>query len=164
MGAIHWMVRERNGIDLHAALKACYFSDKAHLNAYHRPIFGATYKAMKFGPVPLEIYEMCKAEPMWLAEAGIDRMPWRLEGFRLHLLDNINPDLSDLSESDFEILQAGFERSLAMNFTERTAATHGPDWQAANLGTIKYEDMLEDTPEKAEIVDYLEENARFIRL
>ncbi len=26
--AIHWMAREHNGIDLHAALKACYFADK----------------------------------------------------------------------------------------------------------------------------------------
>jgi len=47
--ALHWMLAKAGDIDLHAALKACYFADKAHLNKFHRPIFGATYKAMKFG-------------------------------------------------------------------------------------------------------------------
>lgn len=158
------MVCENAGIDLHAALKSCYFADKEHLNAFHRPVFGATYKAMKFGPVPLEIYEMCKSEPMWLAELGVERMPWRLDGFRLRLEGNDDADLSVFSESDIDCLRIGLERSLAMNFTERTAATHGPDWQAANLGIMKYEDMLADSPDKARIIDYMLENARFIRL
>jgi len=51
-----------------------------------------------------------------------------------------------------------------MNFTERTAATHGADWQKADLGIMRYEDMLDDTPEKGAIIEYLQENARFMRL
>lgn len=165
LAAIHWMVTERNGIDLHAMLKACYFADKEHLNAHGRPVFGATYKAMKYGPVPLEIYEMAKGEPLWLAELGIERMPWRGEGFRLRLEQNTNPDMDVFSDTDLVALRLGLDQSLGMTFDARTAATHGRDWQAANLGLMSYEDMIDDsTPRKAEQVAYLREAGPIIRL
>jgi hypothetical protein len=162
--AIHWFVAQHNGVDLHAALKACYFADKSHLNAVGKPIFGATYKAMRFGPVPLEIYEMMKGEIIWIIESGVSSFPWRLEGHQLRIADNGNVDLGSLSETDREHLTAGFKKSLEMTFNERTAATHGPDWQKADLGIMKYEDMIEEGPEKASLVAYLEANARYMRL
>lgn len=159
--AIQWMIAESPRIDLHTLLKACYFADKAHLNKYGRPVFGATYRAMRFGPVPLEIYEMAKCEPYWLAEMRIEEYPWRLEGFRLRLTGN-DPDLSALSETDREELNAGLQLSKSMTFTERTAATHGRDWRGANLGPMKYEDMFDD-PDDERIPD-LRQSAAFIRL
>lgn len=162
--AIHWMIAQDPGIDLHTLLKACYFADRKHLNERGRPIFGASYRAMKFGPVPVEIYEMAKGEALWLAELNADRFPWALEGYRLRLLDNENPDLDVLSETDLDDLNYGYKLSTAMTFNARTAATHGPDWQAANLGFMRYEDMLDDSPKKEDIVSYLREAAPFIRL
>lgn len=162
--ALHFMVRECDGIDLHAGLKACYFADKDHLNRYGRPIFGATYKAMKFGPVPLEIYEMAKGEAIWLAELEVDRLPWRLEGYRLWLCDNGHVDEGDLSPSDWDCLKSGLSKSRSLTFDARTAATHGPDWQAANLGIMRYEDMLDDTPDKPGRIAELQETAQFVRM
>ena len=162
--ALHWMVSDRPGVDLHAALKACYFADKDHLNAHQRPIFGATYRAMRFGPVPLEIYEMAKGEALWLAELGLERFPWKLEGYRLLRGDNTEEDRSSLSETDSEYFAEALSRSLSLNFSERTALTHGADWQKAELGLMSYEDMLDDGPDKDEVVEYLRENARFLKL
>ena len=164
--ALYWMVNEHPGIDLHGALKTCYFADKDHLNAHQRPIFGATYRAMRFGPVPVEIYELAKGDPLWLAELGMDRLAWRLDGFRLVRSDNsvAEVDRSALSETDQTIFSSALARSVKMNFNERTAATHGRDWQAAELGWMRYEDMIDDTAHKAETLDYLYENARFMRL
>ena len=71
------------------------------------------------------------------------------------LMKNGEPELDVLSKSDLEALQAGFERSRGLTFTERIAATHGDNWQAANLGLMCYENMMEDGPEKAERVAYL---------
>lgn len=164
LAAIHWMVAEKPGVDLHTMLKACYFADKKHLNEFRRPIFGATYKAMRFGPVPLELYEMAKGENLWLAELGIDRYPWRLDGYRLRLNDNNDPDLSALSDTDVDALREGFATSSDMSFDQRTAATHGHDWQAAELDIMRYEDMIDDAPHKAETVKYLQETSRFMRL
>ena len=162
--AIHWMVSQKHDLDLHAGLKACYFADKAHLNEYGRPIFGATYKAMKFGPVPLEIYEMMKGEAIWLIESGTMSFPWQLSGHRLVSTDNSQADLSPLSETDRAHLTRGLELSMDMSFSERTAATHGSDWQKARLGMIRYEDMIEEGPKKAALIEYLEANSRFMRL
>lgn len=158
------MVSQRRDLDLHAALKSCYFADKSHLNEHRRPIFGATYRAMRFGPVPLEIYEMMKGEALWKAELNTEEFPWDLEGYRLRLVGNFEPDLDVLAETDVDHLQSGFTTSIAMDFNERTSATHGSDWQRAELGIMRYEDMIEEGPEKEDIISYLQANSRYMRL
>lgn len=162
--AIEWMLSKEQRLDLHAVLKACYFADKAHLNDYGRPIFGATYRAMRFGPVPLEIYEMLKCEPYWLAETSADDFPWRLDRYFVLRVRNAEPNLDVLSETDMEELASGFKKSLSMGFNERTSATHGPDWQKAKLGIMLYEDMIDESPNKAALVSHLRESGPFIRL
>lgn len=158
------MVSQRHDLDLHAALKSCYFADKSHLNEHRRPIFGATYRAMRFGPVPLEIYEMMKGEALWKAELNTEEFPWDLEGYRLRLVGNSEPELDVLAETDMDHLQNGFAASVAMDFNERTSATHGPDWQRADLGIMRYEDMIEEGPKKEEIISHLQANSRYMRL
>lgn len=162
--AIHWMVSKGAAVDLHTALKACYFADKSHLNEHIQPIFGATYKAMKYGPVPVEIYEMMKGEGLWLWEVKAVDTPWRLEGYNLRSNANTEPDMACFAESEIEHLEGGFLRSTSMNFTARTAATHGRDWQAANGGTMRYEDMVDDVPQKSEIVRTIRETAAHVKL
>lgn len=162
--AVHWMVQQSRSVDIHAALKACYFADKSHLNEHFQPIFGATYRAMKYGPVPLEIYEIMKGEGLWLWEVGIDETPWQLDGFKLTpKLDN-GPDLDMFGESELQHLADGFARSVAMTFTARTAATHSADWQAANGGIMRYEDMIEPSDKQQAIVEWIKETASSVRL
>jgi hypothetical protein len=162
--ALLWMLDQNERLDLHTVLKACYFADKTHLNEHQRPIFGATYRAMRFGPVPVEIYEMVKGEPLWLPELEADHYPWELRGHYLWRTKNEPADTSYLSKSDMRALEEGYRRSIGMKFNERTAATHGPDWQAADMGIMRYEDMLEDSPRKKKLIAYLREAGRFVRL
>lgn len=162
--AIHWMVSQVPDVDLHTVLKTCYLADKQQLNEWTRPVFGATYRAMRFGPVPLEIYEMAKGESIWLAELELDDYPWELRGYRLHLTANHEPDLSYLSDADFSALKQAFSVCRGVSFNARTAMTHGPDWQAANLALMSYEDMLEDSPDKPEKIEYLRESAPYMAL
>lgn len=162
--AIHWMVSQGVPADLHAALKTCYFADKTHINEYVQPIFGATYRAMKFGPVPLEIYEMMRGDGLWLWEVKAEITPWRLNGYQLQRVANDEPDMTCFAQSEMEHLVQGFEKSTAMTFTSRTAATHGHDWQSANGGTMLYEDMIDDSPRKPEIVRTIKETAAHIKL
>lgn len=155
LAAVLWMLRQRDGLDLHTIAKAAYFADKAHLNRYGRPIFGATYRAMKYGPVPLEIYEMLKQEPIYLPELDREAYPWTLRGYRMFRTTDEHCAEEHLSPSDMRCLEEGFRQSVAMTFNERTAATHGPDWQKAELGLMDYADMLEEAPDKAERVEEL---------
>ena len=155
--AILWMLDEAAPLDLHAVLKACYFADKSHLNEYGRPVFGARYRAMKYGPVPLEIYEMLKGEPYWLWETKQADFPWHVcsQG-RIEPIGALpRPNLGVFSESDLEHLKAGFDRARRMTFNERTRETHGRDWQKANLGIMDYADMIEDGPDRDEKIEDL---------
>ncbi len=163
MAAIKWMLQEHPRLDLHTILKTCYFADKQHLNQFGRPIFGASYRAMRFGPVPIEIYEMLKGEVIWLAELSMEQYPWVLEGYSVRIVDNNAPNLDRLSETDLQCLRDALNKSVHMTFNERTAATHGPDWQAADLGMMSYEDMI-DIDKRDIIIPFLEENAKYIRL
>lgn len=158
------MVQQAKPVDIHAALKACYFADKSHLNEFQQPIFGANYRAMKFGPVPLEIYEIMKGEGLWLFEVGKAETPWKLEGYELRPDKNDDLDMSVFSKSELNHLEAGFSRSTSMNFTARTAATHGPDWQAADGGMMRYEDMVEASEQREQIVEWIRDNASHVRL
>ncbi len=141
--ALHWMVSQRAPLDVFTTLAACYFADRMAMNRNGAPIFGATYDARKFGPVAIEIYEVMKAEPLWLAELSADAMPWRIEGRSMVLATSRPPDLSALSESDLDAVQAAFVKATSLVLTERTAETHGRDWQRARLGAMDYRDMVD---------------------
>jgi hypothetical protein len=160
---ILWMLLRAAGrrLDLHAVLKACYFADKSHLNEYNRPIFGALYRAMKYGPVPIEIYEILKGEPLWLSEIGIDEVPWEVRGGGIVLPVAVppTPNLGVFSESDLHHLEEGFERASRMTFNQRTRETHGEDWRRANLGMMDYADMLEEGPGRTERIEEMREIA-----
>ena len=70
-----------------------------------------------------------------------------------------------LSPSDQEELQKAFKLSNSLTFNGRTALTHGKDWQEANLGIMRYEDMFDDdTPDREEHIAYLREPGRHLRL
>ncbi len=166
--AIHWIICRQPGIDLHTLLKTFYFADKDHLREHLRPVFGATYRAMRFGPVPLEVYEMAKGEQLWLAELGVDDLPWTLCGYRLNLADpsrnDCAPAMDALSETDIEALAEAHERAKSMTFDQRTQATHQFDWQNADLGIMRYEDMLIGVDDYDQKVEYLRDMAPNMKL
>ena len=162
--AIHWMVCQGKAVDLHTALKALYFADKSFLNQHFQPIFGATYKAMKYGPVALEPYEMMKGEGLYLYELGVTEAPWQLTGYNLSVVANDEPDMTVFSKEERSHLQEGFATSCALNFTDRTAVTHGPDWQKAYGGIMRYEDMLDPQNQTEEVIKFLQESAPTLRL
>lgn len=107
---------------------------------------------------------MMKGEALWKAELGVDQFPWELTGYRLRLIANSEPDMGSLSDTDMEHLARGLEKSRGMNFTERTDATHGSDWQNAELGNMRYEDMIDESPEKESIIRFLEASSKYMRL
>ncbi|MBF2755209.1 MAG: SocA family protein [Gammaproteobacteria bacterium AqS3] len=159
-------------LDFHAILKTAYFADKRMLNEYWRPIFGATYRAMNYGPVPLEIYEMLKCEPYWLSELDLQDYPWKRVGHQVELIDSsrrdeiLNP--SHIAAYDMAILEKEFERSLGMTFNERTEETHLLDWVRGTERPnelMAYEDMIDDNhPIKEEIIKNLLSEGLFLVL
>lgn len=149
-------------VDFHTLLKAVYFADKQMLNEHGRPIFGASYRAMNYGPVPLEVYEMLKCEPYWLTELSIEEYPWdRVGGYRvkLRLPTNQPATPEELALSEVKILDRAFLSSQGMNFDQRTRETHGMDWVEGTRrsgGRMAYEDMIDpDMPQRDELIEEL---------
>lgn len=153
-------------IELRLLLIACYLADKHHLNTHGRPVFGATYRALPSRPHPIEIYEVITGEPLWLAEAGYETTPWRLDHTKLDLIfHSKNPALDNLSETDKESLLHGLKQALTRDFSPNAAELHGPDWQRARLGEINYLDMVdEDNPNKISIREAIVDSAHLLHL
>jgi hypothetical protein len=165
--AIRWMLCQATrtpyrgrSLDFHTILKSAYFADRKLLNEAGRPVFGADYRALNYGPVPVEIYEMLKCEPYWLSELDLDDYPWRREGYHVHLEELPANDMRYLSELDMQALEEGFNRAASMTFDERTRETHGMDWVRGLDRPGKrmdYADMIDpDNPRREDIIAELE--------
>jgi hypothetical protein len=154
-----------SSVNLHILLNACYFAEKRHLNMYWRPVFGATYRAMPYGPVPLEIYEMIKGDPLWLNELGQNNYPWRLEGYHLIATENGPLDPRNVSSSDLKVLQYGFTLACKLKLNEHTVETHDLAWHRAKHGYINYADMVDESnPDREAILESLYEDSHLWRL
>ena len=179
--AVSWMLQAARSdltdpaerLDLHTILKTCYFADKRALNAHRRPIFGAKYVAMRYGPVPMEIYEMLKCEPIWLGEMfedGVDDYPWDRERYHVFLKGGQNgtDECGNIARADMPLIEEEFAKCRRMTFTQRTRETHGMDWmlgcdRPGNVMT--YEDMISEThPDRDELIEDLQENGRYFAL
>lgn len=161
--AIEWMLATADRkLDFHTILKAMYFADKAMLNAFGRPIFGATYRAMKYGPVSVEAYEMLKCEPYWLGELDREDYPWERTGFNVQLTSGRNsiPEPDHLAKAELEALRDALNKSLGMTFDERTRETHGMDWvlRSRRLNNrMAYEDMIDESASnRSELIEDLQ--------
>jgi hypothetical protein len=160
--AICWMLSQQDGLDFHTILKTAYFADKHLLNAHGRPVFGARYKAMNYGPVPVEIYEMLKEEPYWLSELRQEEYPWERAGsYHVRLRAPVrNAPPRHLSALDMQALEQAFEQCRNMDFDERTRETHDFAWlrgiERAG-GWMDYADMIGPEREgRAELIAELE--------
>jgi len=162
--AIEWMLASAGvPVDFHTILKTAYFADKRMLNEHGRPIFGANYRAMNYGPVPVEIYEMLKCEAYWLSELEREDYPWKREGgYRVERPRGRNHDVTtdSLAPAEMRILAEEFERSRRMTFNHRTRETHGLDWVEGTRRQderMAYEDMIDpDRPDRADLIEDLE--------
>ncbi|WP_197019120.1 Panacea domain-containing protein [Thioalkalivibrio sp. HK1] len=165
--AVQWMLLTANEpLEFQTILKTAYFADKRMLDEHWRSIFGATYRAMNHGPVPVEIYEMLIEEPYYLSELDLSGYPWKREnGHWVRLIDSdsdrrntlICP--SSIPEKDMAILEEEFARSRKMRFDQRTRETHRMDWSNGMKrpdNRMAYEDMIaDDNPDREEILEYL---------
>lgn len=179
--AVSWMLQAAKSdpkdptrqLDFHTILKTCYFADKRALNGLGRPIFGAKYVAMQYGPVPVEIYEMLKCEPMWLSEMiedGVDDYPWERERYHVFLKDGQNGpgECENIARADMPLIEEEFFNCRKMTFTQRTHETHGIDWVMGfeRPGKVMdYEDMiLETNPDRDKLIEDLREIGPYLAL
>ena len=163
---ILWLANKQPGLGFHAILKLIFFADKYHLNRYGRPIVGDRYVAMHYGPVASVTYDILKGDLLAIEMTGEDPLPFgvRHQANRPHVYPNRPARLDLLSESDMEALAHAFATYGHLGFDELYQITHDdPAYRSAEKRglntTIRYEDLIEDSGHREEIIQDLRETA-----
>jgi hypothetical protein len=163
--AIQIWVADHGLRSLEQVMAAFYLADRSHLNSFGRPVFGATYLARSHGPLPIEAYELARHEPIYLADVGIAQLPWRLDGDTFIMVRDLPPNLRCLSISDQNaISEASSLIKEKTTLRDLRNTVKGADWHAARLGVMRYEDMVNEGPDKEAIVDDLKGISVYVML
>jgi len=115
--------------DFHKIFKILYFSDREHLMEYGRAITGDNYIAMKYGPVPSNLYDIFKAVrgDSYFYDDEFSQY------FDVVNNDIIKPkrkaDLSELSKSDIKHLDNSISLYGEMSMSEICEKSHDYAWQ-----------------------------------
>jgi uncharacterized phage-associated protein len=116
----------------HRLAKIMYYADRLHLERYGRFIFGGSYRAYNYGPVPHDLYGILRAaekKPGGQSLLG----PFRVfrQGQVPFIAALAAPDLDFLSQSDLICLDEAILCWGNKSFGELTSASHDAAWQSA---------------------------------
>jgi uncharacterized phage-associated protein len=163
-----YLAHKRPNADQCQAVKFLYLADKEHLNKYGRPITFETYFALPFGPVATHALDMLEGDKVTLQQAHIDRLPFDVQTlgkirFIRAPLRPVNHDL--FSKSDLNTFDEVLREHGSKTIDELFQLTHShfayrKAWKRRRSGSkrevMDYEDMIDESPSKARVVEELE--------
>lgn len=160
---ILWVAKRKPGVDFHKILKILFYADKIHLNRHGRPIAGGRYVADSYGPVCRAVYDILREDP--LAVQMLERngeLPIRVNN-RYCVEAKRDPNTRVLSRSDVDALSEAWRQYGEMSFDELVKLTHeDPAYLNADGIETRYEDFLDDTPDRQQKAEDLADTARLI--
>lgn len=155
-------------------VKAAFLAHQKHMVDYCVPMLDDTIKALKFGPVPSDIYDILKIAR---GEENIYRYHQNKD---IDLILNAiafedefysileNPDLEELSPAAIVCLDAAIEMANRMSFDEVIKTTHNGEWYKAfnNPVTHVMDDVsiAKEAGISKEGLDYLEYSLKLDKL
>lgn len=164
-----WITTQAPELDHYWVVKVMFGADKMHMNKYGRPVFGDRYVAMKYGPVPshtLRIInrDLRQEDQRATADAALNVVPAGL-GKRLVPLRSPNIDL--FSRTDIECLSESLSKYRGYSFDQLVRETHAePAWRKAwgergnkDSSPMDFLLLLDDSPSRQELVEYITETA-----
>lgn len=138
----------------HQAFKLLYLADKFHLEKYGRLILEDNYIAMKYGPVPSEMYAMLKLlrEPF----SNKNKRPISVENKdAIKILRE--PDLDLMSESEQECLDESIDKYGKYSFQQLTNLSHDLAWESADEnGIISIENIIKTLKNSELLLDHFQ--------
>jgi uncharacterized phage-associated protein len=148
--------------NVYNVLKCLYYADRKHLQEYGRQIYGDTFYALEYGPVPSGAYDIVKyisgrakwdlnfPEALGLLEARGDRLAARGE-----------PDTELLSRSDMACLLEAAQKYGSMSFRRLKKLSHqGKAFENADPnGEMKLSDLIDELKGAEAIASHLKDRA-----
>lgn len=142
----------------HKIFKISYFADQKHMATYGRPITGDHYVAMKYGPVPSNLYDIFKSvngDGGFFASDYFTAL-FKVKGFNVSPL--VDPDLDELSVSEIECLDSSIEENEAKDFDELTDLSHDLAYENAGQNCdISFRDIARVAGASQSTIAYMEE-------
>jgi len=134
-----WIIQRGEG-NVYNAMKILFAADKYHLNHYAAPVTGDRYVAMKYGTVPIWIYNETKRGGHGFVRDGVS----------LRALPGRTFNRGLFSESDIEALEHGYNEYAGKPFKEVVLKNHREKaWinaiertPEAAISDILFEDMI----------------------
>ena len=136
--------------------KILYLANKEHLEKYGRLICGDSYLAMKYGPVPSNIYDLLKAakEKQEIAPTKASftvLQEWQVKSLR-------SPNLDAFSDSDLECLNNALQKYGNLSFNQLTDLSYDEAWKATDRNTlINIEKIIGTLNNQKELIAHLQD-------
>lgn len=104
---------------------AMFLADKAHLDAYGRPVFFDNYIATKNGPAGVAAMEMLDSSHDWTSQSS-DSAPWKVENAQGQFFPRParSPNMRRLSETDVEALESALGLVVNLDVGQLRLFTH----------------------------------------
>jgi uncharacterized phage-associated protein len=151
--------------------KLIYLADIKHLNEFGRPITFDQMVATEYGPVPSVALSILKLDEATARryELNYDDLPFKItkEDEEVALEPTREIDRMIFSKSDTRILDEVIEEFGARSFADLYGLTCGHvayenAWDSRGTSSqypMKIEDMIEDSPQKEDLIEYLRDIA-----
>lgn len=126
---IVYILSKTGGLDIYHLLKTLYFAHRIHLSTQGLPLITDQVVAMKYGPVPSNVYDWLKHK-----EPDLYNAIERLEVDTLYIFKatrEVNLDYIAITEQ--EALDEAIERYSSMPFNELCESSHDKVWQDAYI-------------------------------
>ena len=166
-----YLTHKRPDADHYQAVKFLYLADRLHLNRYGRPITFETYFALPYGPVASHALDLLRRNSAALRQAKIDELPFEVEQLDKTIYLRAPKRAVDhdiFSKSDLKVFDEVLEEFGKLSFGKLYDITHAHfayknAWENRKSGSksapIKYEDMIEESARKADLVNEAEQVA-----
>jgi uncharacterized phage-associated protein len=144
-----YVIKQLSSADLYNTLKIVYFADKKHIARYGVPLFGETYVAPQFGPMPSFLKNVVDGNS-YEYFGIIERVGKR----KTQLVSNTEPDMDELSVSNIECLNESIEENRDLSFSKMKAKSHKDEaWIKTRLiAAEQYLDSLKTEGEGSPIL------------
>lgn len=131
-----YILDKTGGVDFYHAFKILYFAEMKHLAKWGSGIVPDEFCALKYGPVPTQLYDAVKElnhPRMRLSVDLSEVIQFAGEDAPNVLLSKRRPDMKFLSKSEIEVLDQSIEENKSLTFGQLMRKSHDEAWEEASL-------------------------------
>lgn len=165
-----YILNKTNGIDFYRLFKILYMSEREHLAVWGNKIIMDDFVAMKFGPVPTELYDVVKGQTVKDSQLNSlfnENVSFsKVKKFGLEAKRAADEDY--ISESEKMILDKFIDKIKGRDFNDVKERSHDKAWQNARSisnykRVLKPSEMAQVVGANQDMADYINEKVNLYK-